>query len=241
MNRKTKLTLTIILTITLYSFSQKVDCGLGQVNSKVFSDSKDNKLYIYSSNIDINEKNYYDSEFYISDNDSICDFYTVKNNYKVQILSDTLNIYEHHNLCIKENFECAIYEISKTSYFFKKKNLTKKKTNLIPTDYDISLEDKKDIYETIDNIERLNTDDDITTYLKNINFFIKKLEALAIIGDLKSFLKLIEFNQLQNPEISYASQKATRIILELIYEKRENEIPKELYMHLIYGLDLCND
>lgn len=78
------------------------------------------------------------------------------------------------------------------------------------------------------------------TYLKNINFFIKKLEALAILGDLKSFLKLIELNQLGNPEISYSSQKATRIILEMVYEKREKEFLKKLFKYIVYGLDNTN-
>ena len=231
MTMKLILTLLLIISITNPSFSQKKECGWEGINNQIFSDSKGNELKIFTTQ-DENKKIYFDSEFFITDSDTICYFYNAIDDFRVEILKDTLNVYELHDLCIKENFECDIYDISKTSYYFNKKKLIKNKTNLIPTNFKIAPKDKIDIYNTIDNIENLHTGTPIES-IQNTNKFIKKLEAFALLGDLKSFLKLIEFNQIENPDIAYSSRKSIRIILEHLYQN--NKLPDKIFKFLVYG------
>lgn len=231
---KTKIILFFISIIGTGSlFSQE------ELQHYQFSDSKGNIFYIKSEEeINITK----DSIVYLmggdiiisgSDNNEKFYYDSLLDNYKLQIEKDKLNIIEVYELCFGNNFKCKETEIIKDSYYFKDGKLKLKQYALIPTKNKISKKTIKKIHKTIDNLDLLYTDD-VHENLRMIDVLIQKLTILAIYGDLKSFLKLVEFNKLNNPEISYDSKKATRIVLNLNYiNTKTDAIQNKLMRYLI--------
>ena len=214
--------------------SQNGNCDITDSDSWIFTDAKGNNLTIYTNKQD-NTKAYYDSEFFVSDKKNICDFYRATNQYKIESLKDTLNIYEIYNLCLGENFECKSTKITKKSYFFKDSIYQSKTVNVIPSITKIPQHTIDNIHNTIDNMSVFRTSD-VNENLKNINIFIKKLEKLAIYGDLKSFIKLVELNKYNNPELSYSARKAVSIVMDLIYlNTKKDATQQQISNYLIYG------
>lgn len=224
---------TLLFNCINVIFGQDNPCTTENFNSWNFLDSNENNLTIHTNKKDFS-KIYYDSEFIISDQNDICDFYPAMDDFKIEVLRDTLNVYTIHNLCLGDNFECETQEVIKKSYFFKNNKFQTQRKSLIPKKSNVSKQNINAIHKIIDNIEILRTDN-VFQNLKNINNFIDKLEVLAIYGDLKSFLKLVELNMLSNPEISYNSRNAIKIVLELNYlNEKKDSIQQKLSDYLIY-------
>lgn len=205
-----------------------------------YSDTMGNFFYINADNeISKNKEGiYYGDYFVLSDASKKKTFYydVYTNYYKTEFHKDTLHITEIYELCFGNRFDCIDTEIIRDSYYFEKGELKHKKHSLLSLKNKISQKTIATVHKTIDHMEYLYTND-IQENLNAINLFIKKLEILAIYGDLKSFLKLIALNKENNTEFSFASRKSSRIILDLNYiNTQKNSIQRNLMNYLVNDL-----